>query len=469
MVGMAVLDEGSSSVASSPLQFLSLMSISRTALAAGRGSPPAAQEMKSDERGIFLIHLLLNCANYVAAGDLEHANACLEHIALLGASPDGDTMQRIAALFTDALARRLLRSSWPGIFRAITTTAGVGGATTAAPSPASAALLARRHFFDLCPFLKLSYVIANQAILEAMEGEHVIHLIDLHAADPSPWIALLQALSRRQEGAPHLRITGVHDQREVLELVASRLSDEAEKLDVPFQFNPVVSKLEDLDTERSLRVKTGEAVAVCSILQLHRLLAPDAYRKPSSPSRSSALRSGDSGVSSAPSPPCSTRMDAFLAALWGLAPKVMVVVEQESDHNGGSLVERFTEALNYYAALFDCLESAAAAAGGRGEERARVERALFGEEMRDIVATEGAERRERHERLERWLRRMDCAGFLRVPLSYYALLQARRLLQQGYTGCGGYGVRDEAGGCHALCWQDRALFSVSAWCCRRFD
>ncbi|CAA6662106.1 unnamed protein product [Spirodela intermedia] len=455
---MAVLDEGSSSVASSPLQFLSLMSISRTALAAGRGSPPAAQEMKSDERGIFLIHLLLNCANYVAAGDLEHANACLEHIALLGASPDGDTMQRIAALFTDALARRLLRSSWPGIFRAITTTAGVGGATTAAPSPASAALLARRHFFDLCPFLKLSYVIANQAILEAMEGEHVIHLIDLHAADPSPWIALLQALSRRQRAPPTSASPA---------LPPLRRGREARRA-FPVQPRRLQAR-GSRHAERSLRVKTGEAVAVCSILQLHRLLAPDAYRKPSSPSRSSALRSGDSGVSSAPSPPCSTRMDAFLAALWGLAPKVMVVVEQESDHNGGSLVERFTEALNYYAALFDCLESAAAAAGGRGEERARVERALFGEEMRDIVATEGAERRERHERLERWLRRMDCAGFLRVPLSYYALLQARRLLQQGYTGCGGYGVRDEAGGCHALCWQDRALFSVSAWCCRRFD
>uniref|UniRef100_A0A1D1YEG6 Scarecrow-like protein 3 n=1 Tax=Anthurium amnicola TaxID=1678845 RepID=A0A1D1YEG6_9ARAE len=515
---MAVQDEGSSSVtSSSPLQYFSLMSISPTSLAAGSGGSPYTwpREMKSDDRGIILIHLLLNSANYVAAGDVERANTCLEHIALLGASPDGDTMQRIAALFTDALARRLLRASLPGIFRAIT-----GGSTPPSVSAAAAAQhLARRHFFDLCPFLKLAYVIANQAILEAMEGERVVHLVDLHAADPTPWVALMQALSARPGGSPHLRITGVHDQKEVLDHVASRLSEEAEKLDVPFQFNPVVSKLESLDPERSLRVKTGEAVAICSMLQLHRLLAPDddsglhLYRTSTATLPSKCSPSGgiaqphlmapqmgghsgtlgelletephhlatrfngyspspDSVVSSAAPPPHSVRMEAFLAGLWGLAPKLMVVVEQESNHNGGALAERFTEALNYYAALFDCLESAAAMGGGgpaRAEERARGEGTLFGEEVRDVIAKEGAERRERHERLDRWLKRLEAAGFGRVPLSYYALMQARRLLQQAYGGCNGYGVRDEAGGCHGLCWQDRPLFFVSAWRCRRFD
>jgi hypothetical protein len=43
---------------------------------------------------------------------------------------------------------------------------------------------------------------------------------------------------------------------------------------VPFQFNPVMSRLEALDVE-SLRVKTGEALAVTSSLQLHCFLASD--------------------------------------------------------------------------------------------------------------------------------------------------------------------------------------------------
>uniref|UniRef100_A0A0E0GNT8 Uncharacterized protein n=1 Tax=Oryza nivara TaxID=4536 RepID=A0A0E0GNT8_ORYNI len=95
----------------------------------------------------------------------------------------------------------------------------------------------------------------------------------------------------------------------------------------------------------------------------------------------------------------------------------MVVTEQEP-HAAG-LTERFVEVLNYYAALFDCLE----VGGARGSvERTRVERWLLGEEIKNIVVCDGGELRERHERLEG-------AGFGRVPLSYYALLQARRVAQ----------------------------------------
>uniref|UniRef100_A0A0E0PUZ5 Uncharacterized protein n=2 Tax=Oryza TaxID=4527 RepID=A0A0E0PUZ5_ORYRU len=139
----------------------------------------------------------------------------------------------------------------------------------------------------------------------------------------------------------------------------------------------------------------------------------------------------------------------------GLSLKVMVVTEQEVSHNAAGLTERFVEALNYYAALFDCLE----VGGARGSvERTRVERWLLGEEIKNIVACDGGERRERHERLEG-------AGFGRVPLSYYALLQARRVAQG--LGCDGFKVREEKGN-FFLCWQDRALFSVSAWRGRRF-
>jgi len=141
----------------------------------------------------------------------------------------------------------------------------------------------------------------------------------------------------------------------------------------------------------------------------------------------------------------------------------MVVTEQEASHNAAALTERFVEALNYYAALFDCLEVVAA----RGSvERARVERWLLGEEIKNIVACEGGERRERHERLERWAARMEGAGFARVPLSYYALLQARRAAQ-GLC-CDGFKVREDKGS-FFLCWQDRAIFSVSAWRGRRLD
>ncbi|KAG6506019.1 scarecrow-like protein 3 [Zingiber officinale] len=470
LMGNVAQDDGSSSVTSSPLKSFSLMSLSPPALLPW---PPALRELKSDERGLCLIHLLLNCANHVAAGSLDRANAFLEQIALL-AVPDGDAMQRIASHFTEALARRAIRM-WPGLYHAL-------DSARAVVLPLAEAAVARRHFLDLCPFLRLSFVVANQAIMEAMEGEKVVHIVDLNASDPTPWLALLQGLRARPEGPPHLKLTAVHEHRELLNHTAIRLSEEAERLDIPFQFNPVVSKLDNLDVE-SLRIKTGEALAITAVLQLHTLLAtndPADVRKAAQRAPPAGITqqlslgdyldkdhganghspSADSVLSSPFASTSPARIDSFLAALWGLSPKLMVVMEQESNHNSAALTERFVEALFYYAALFDCLDSTVPR---QSVERLRLEKMLLGEEIKNIIACEGWERKERHEKLEQWARRLNAAGFASVPLGYYALLQARRLLQ-GF-GCDGYKVREEGGGRLMMCWQDRPLFSVSAWRC----
>ncbi|KAK6272617.1 PREDICTED: scarecrow-like protein 3 [Theobroma cacao] len=470
-----MFQDESSSVTSSPLQVFSMMSLSPNL-----GSPyPWLRELKSEERGLYLIHLLLTCANHVATGSLENANIALEQISQL-ASPDGDTMQRMAAYFTEALADRILKA-WPGLHKALNSTR---------ITLVSEEVLVGKLFFEMFPFLKVAFVLTNQAIIEAMEGEKMVHIIDLNAAEPAQWIALIQALSARPEGPPHLRITGIHQQKEVLDQMAYRLTEEAEKLDIPFQFNPIVSKLENLDIEQ-LRVKTGEALAISSVLQLHSLLASDdellrkksllasknlngIHLQRSLQMNQSTLGellekdvvngyspSPDSGSSSPLSSTSSVKVDSFLNALWGLSPKLMVVTEQDSNHNGSTLMERLLESLYSYAALFDCLESTVSRAS---LERLKVEKMLFGEEIKNIIACEGAERKERHEKLEKWIQRLDLASFGNVPLSYYGMLQARRLLQ-GYN-CDGYKMKEE-NGCVVICWQDRPLFSISAWRCRK--
>ncbi|KAK4771689.1 hypothetical protein SAY87_032221 [Trapa incisa] len=481
MAGM-VQDEGSSSVtSSSPLQYFSLMSLSPGSM--GSSAYPWLKELKSEERGLYLIHHLLLCANHVASGSIENANHALERISL-HASPEGDAMQRIAAHFTEALADRILKS-WPGLHKALNSTK---------IASISEHILVHRLFYELCPFLKLSYLITNQAILEAIQGEKMVHIIDLCAFEPAQWINLLQSLSTRSEGPPHLRITGIHGQKEVLEQMALRLTEEAEKLDIPFQFNPVVCSLENLDLE-SLRVKTGEALAISSVLQLHSLLALDdeTQRRNSPPSVSKSFSSNnlqrilkmkqrttgewlekdpvhiyspspDSASTSSPlSMNASTEVNSFLTALWGLSPKLMVITEQETNQNGSGLMERVVEALNFYAAMFDCLESTMPRAI---VERQRMEKMLFGEEIKNIIACEGLERKVRHEKLERWSVRLELAGFGRVSLSYSGMLQAGRLLQSyGYDG---YNIKEE-NGCFFLCWQERRLFSVSSWRFRRYE
>ncbi|KAK8543382.1 hypothetical protein V6N13_136105 [Hibiscus sabdariffa] len=422
------------------------------------GSPyPWLRELKSEERGLYLIHLLLTCANHVANGSLENANIALEQISQL-ASPDGDTMQQIAAYFTKELADRILKAG-PGLHMALNST-------------------------------RVSFLHTNQAIIEAMAGEKMVHVIDLNAAEPVQWIALIQALSARPEGPPHLRITGIHQQKEVLDQMAHRLTEEAEKLDMPFQFNPIFSKLEYLDIQK-LRVKTGEALAISSVLQLQSLLASDnelVWKKSPLASKNlngipmqRALRmnqgtlgellerdaanayspSPESASSSPLSSMSSVKVDGFLNALWGLSPKLMVLTEQDSNHNGTTLMERLLESLYSYVSLFDCLESTVSRAS---LERLKLEKMLVGNEIKNIISCEGAERKERHEKLEKWIQRLELAGFGNVPLSYYGMLQARRLLQ-GYN-CYGCKMKEE-NGCVVICWQDHPLFSVSAWRCRK--
>ncbi|XVE78950.1 hypothetical protein DITRI_Ditri14bG0019300 [Diplodiscus trichospermus] len=470
-----MFQEEPSSVTSSSLPVLPMMSVSPNL-----GSPyPWLRELKPEERGLYLIHLLLTCANHVASSNFENANIALEQISLL-ASPDGDTMQRMAAYFAEALADRILKA-WPGFHKAINSTR---------ITLVSEEVLVWKLFFEMFPFLKVSVVLTNQAIIEAMEDEKMVHIIDLHAAEPVQWIALIQALSARSEGPPHLRITGIHQQKEVLDQMAHRLTEEAEKLDIPFQFNPIVSKLENLDTEK-LRVKTGEALAISSVLQLHTLLASDdesVWKESRLVSKNlngihlqRALQmnqstlgellekdminghspSPDSALSSPLSSTASVKLDSFLNTLWGVSPKLMVVTEQDSNHNGSTLMERLLESLYSYAALFDCWESAFSRSS---LERLKVEKMMFGKEIKNITACEGAERKERHEKLEKWIQRLDLASFVNVPLSYYGMLQARRLMQ-GYN-CDGYKMKDE-NGCVVICWEDRPLFSISAWRSRK--
>ncbi|KAJ6765582.1 SCARECROW-LIKE PROTEIN 3 [Salix purpurea] len=75
-----------------------------------------------------------------------------------------------------------------------------------------------------------------------------------------------------------------------------------------------------------------------------------------------------------------------------MSPKLLFVVEQEADHNLNRSVDRFVEGLNYYSAVFDSIESTLA-----GDERIILEE-MFGREIENIVACEGLERIERHER-----------------------------------------------------------------------
>ena len=107
-----------------------------------------------------------------------------------------------AFAFTEALARRA-----PSV---------VVPLSDAAPAARIAPAVARRHFLDPCPFLRLAGLAANQVVLEAMESEKTVHVVDLGGTDTTQWLKLLHLLATCPEGSPYFRLTAVHEHKDLL-------------------------------------------------------------------------------------------------------------------------------------------------------------------------------------------------------------------------------------------------------------
>ncbi|XP_057457821.1 GRAS family protein TF80-like isoform X2 [Lotus japonicus] len=392
-------------------------------------------------------------------GSIEYADNALEYLAHI-ASPYGDAMQRVATYVSEGLAFQVLKNL-KGVPKALSLPKTLS---------TSEELLVKNLFFQFYPFLKIAYVISSHAIAEAMKGEEVIHVIDLSASEAAQWIYLMQRLKEQQKKPLLLKITAIHEKKEVLEQMALHLGVEAQKFNFHLQFNAIVSSLENLDLE-SLPVEKGEPLAISSVLQLHSLLATDdsmsSCRNPPSESMNQSTfkevlgkkkinQSSGSSLLSFPICASSPKMEGFLNGLRKLQPRLVVITEQESNVNGSSLTERVDKALDFYGALFKCLESTFL---GTAVERIMLERTLLGDEIKNIVACEGVERKERHEKLETWIPRLELAGFGRETIRYDWMMQAKKELQ-GYGN--GYKLLQE-NKCLFVCWNDKPLFSVSAW------
>ncbi|KAJ4833106.1 hypothetical protein Tsubulata_001091 [Turnera subulata] len=396
------------------------------------------ETLKPEERGIRLIQLLLNCANHASSGNLHRADSCLSEISGL-ASATGDSMQRLAAWFASALATRLVKR-WPGLYKSLNHT-----------QQAKVVHLdrARALFSKTFPYLRFAYTIIARTLLHTMAHEQIIHIVDLGSGDSKLWVPLLRSFALLPYGPPQVKVTCISCNTSLLEKLGQRLTKEAEALDMPFQFNPLNVPLREVTVDM-LKVRSGEALAFISILNLHVLLAED--------DRVDA-HFGD--TKSDASVKNSRQMSDFLSMIRSLSPKVVFSVEQESDHNLNRLVDRFVEGLHYYSAVFDSIDATLGSVAG--EERLILEE-MFGREIENIVACEGLERFERHERYARWVVRFTQVGFRPVRLWYSSSSGEDGKEMMDAFGEKGYKIISERTSLK-ICWHERPLHAVTAWTC----
>ncbi|KAL3638381.1 hypothetical protein CASFOL_017752 [Castilleja foliolosa] len=370
-----------------------------------------------------LKQLLIACAQALSENRLNEFEKLTEH-ARSAVSISGEPIQRLGAYLVEGLVARK-ESSGTNIYRALKCN-----------QPDSKDLLTYMHIlYEICPYLKFGYMAANGAIAEACKNEDRIHIIDFQIAQGTQWMTLLQALAARPSGPPHVRITGIDDpvskyaRGDGLAAVGRRLEAISQKFKIPIEFHPVPVFAPDI-TRPLLDVRPGEALAVNFPLQLHH--TPDESVDVSNP------------------------RDGLLRMIKSLSPKVVTLIEQESNTNTAPFLPRFVETLDYYSAIFESIDVTMAR---DKKERINVEQQCLARDIVNIIACEGKARVERHELFGKWRLRFMMAGFQQFPLSSYVNSVIRGLLRcysEHYTLL-------EKDGAMLLGWKERNLVSASAW------
>ncbi|ERN12738.1 hypothetical protein AMTRI_Chr02g217760 [Amborella trichopoda] len=369
--------------------------------------------------------LLIECAKALSQNEIANFERLISE-ARNAVSISGKPIQRLGAYMLEGLVARQ-EASGSVIYRSL---------KCEEPMPFGKELLSYMHkLYEICPYFKFGYMAANGAIAEAFRTEDWVHIIDFQIAQGTQWVTLIQALAARPSGPPHVRITGIDDpvskqaRGKGLEVVGERLKAMSEKFGIPVEFNAVPVFGPEVELEM-LDVRPGEALAVNFTLQLHH-----------TPDESVDVRNP---------------RDDLLRRVKALSPKVMTLVEHESNTNTAPFLPRFMETLEYYSAMFESIDVSLAR---DSKERINVEQHCLARDIVNIVACEGRDRIERHELLAKWRSRLMMAGFRPYPLSGYVNSVIRSLLKsysENYT-------LEEKDGALLLGWKERNLISASAW------
>ncbi|KAG0491555.1 hypothetical protein HPP92_004953 [Vanilla planifolia] len=338
------------------------------------------------------------------------------------ANPTGATLHRIAAYFTESLALWAVKL-WPHIF-SINPPKEI---LEASDDDDDATAL--RFLDQATPIPKFIHFTLNEKLMKAFEDKDKVHVIDLDIKQGLQWASLLQSLASRKKPPSHVRISGIGGSKSELHSTGARLASLADSLNLPFQFHPVVDQLEDVRLWM-LHVKEEECVAVNCVLQLHKTLYDET-----------------GGV-----------LRDLLGVIWSTSPAIVVIAEEEADHNNPHWEVRFVNSIKYYSAVFDALN---ASLPEDSLLRAKIEK-MFARKIRNIVACNGAERTERHQKFTKWSRMMQDGRFHNKRMGDRERILSQVVLKM-YSDVG-YSVKTEGEG-EALClkYQQQPLYTISAW------
>uniref|UniRef100_A0A803LCG5 Uncharacterized protein n=1 Tax=Chenopodium quinoa TaxID=63459 RepID=A0A803LCG5_CHEQI len=218
-----------------------------------RGVRGKKQNIEVDE--VDLRKLLIECAQAISKFDRRTSNELLKQIRQYS-SPHGDSTQRVAHHVANGLEARL---------------AGTGStiSTDICDMKISSFdfLNSYRLYVSAIPFKRMSYIQANNTILKLAVKATKIHIIDFGIFLGLQWPSFIQTLSKRPNGPPELRITGIDFPQqgfrptERVDATGHRLAGYCRRFGVPFKYQGIAEKWETIQLQ-DLKIENDEMVIV---------------------------------------------------------------------------------------------------------------------------------------------------------------------------------------------------------------
>lgn len=384
-------------------------------------------------REVELIFQLLTAAEKVGRRQFDTASKFLARCGWV-TSDDGSPVERLAYYLCEALQKRIGKETGIAVPMKLKKLGLKNENPVATGTNPTFLAMGTNPTFLAChqalPFNQVLQFTGIQAIIDQIGTSSKVHLIDIHIRSGVQWTTLMQALAERRSKIELMKITAFTTTSDVQQVgeTGKRLESFAKTYNLPFSFKILV--LSDITEvrEEQFEVQDGEGVAVyCQTILRTMITRPQS-------------------------------LENLMRTIRRINPLIVVVVEVEANHNSTSFVNRFTETIFFYGALFDCLEACMSRDNGH---RATVEGVHLAEGMQNTVADDGDERMSRSVTMNVWRSFFGRFGMMEIDLSDSCLYQANLVLQQ--FSCAGSCTLENNDKCLIVGWKGTPLHSLSTW------
>ncbi|KAJ3688218.1 hypothetical protein LUZ61_017382 [Rhynchospora tenuis] len=287
------------------------------------------------------------------------------------------------------------------------------------------------------PYLRTVMYFTNQTILNNIsKNAEKVHIINYGIRHGFQWPSFFEHFSNWERTPPIIRFTMVEvpepgfRPRKLVELIGQRLADYAKSFNVPFEYECIASKWENVKVE-DLKIRSDEVVIVNCIVHSERL-------------------SDESVGTDSPK-------DTFLHTIRKIKPHIFIHGTMNGSYNSPLFLRRFRSALSHYSSLFEMLDSNLPQ---DSPGRLIMERDVFIPEITNVIACEGSERLERPETYQQWHTRKLRAGLVPLPVDPIIKKHLKDFVRRYYHK---EFVIDEDNGWLLVGWKGRILHGFSSW------